>query len=120
MNTTLWIVQSVLAVLFAMIGVLKTTRPKAKLEPILPWVADFSPVTVRLIGAVELLAATGLILPAATGVATVLTPVAATGLAVTMVLAAVVHARRKEPSAIVVNAVLLGLAVFVAWGRFGS
>lgn len=36
-----------------------------------------------------------------------------------MVLAVRVHARRKEPGAIATNAVLLALAVLVAWGRFG-
>ncbi|MFI0968443.1 DoxX family protein, partial [Streptomyces sp. NPDC021080] len=77
------------------------------------------PATVRFIGIVEFAAALGLILPAATGIAPVLTPLAATGLAVTMILAAVAHARRKEPSAIVFNAVLLVLAALVAWGRFG-
>ena len=58
-------------------------------------------------------------LPAATGVATVLTPLAATGLAIVMLLAAVVHARRKEQQLIGVNVVLLVLAAFVAVMRFG-
>nr|WP_275402764.1 DoxX family protein [Streptomyces sp. SID10853] len=115
----MWVVQAVLAVVFAMAGVMKSTRPKVKLADKLPWVSDFSVGTVRLIGIVELAAALGLILPAATGIATVLTPLAATGLAVVMVLAAIVHARRKEPSAIGFNTVLLILAVLVAWGRFG-
>ena len=48
-----------------------------------------------------------------------LTPLAATGLVVQMVLAAATHLRRKELSNIAVNAVLLALAAFVAWGRFG-
>ena len=48
-----------------------------------------------------------------------LTPVAATGLVAIMALAAITHARRKEPSAIAFNAVLLVLAALVAWGRFG-
>ncbi|ADD42288.1 DoxX family protein [Stackebrandtia nassauensis] len=120
MNLALWIVQIVLAVAFAAIGALKTTRPKNKLAPMMPWVADFSPATVRFIGAVELLAAVGLIGPAVTGVATMLVPAAAVGLAVTMLLAAVVHVRRGEASAVVVNVVLLALAGFVAWGRFGA
>lgn len=119
MNVFLWILQGLLAAMFAMAGVMKSTQPKDKLAPRLPWVEDFSPATVRFIGIVELLGALGLILPAATGIAPVLTPIAATGLAVTMVLAAVTHARRKEPSAIAYNAVLLILAAIVAWGRFG-
>ncbi|MEU6379354.1 DoxX family protein [Streptomyces sp. NPDC046909] len=119
MNAFLWIVQAVLAAMFAMAGVTKATQPKDKLVEKLPWVADFSQGTVRLIGVVEFAAALGLILPAATGIASVLTPLAATGLVVVMVLAALTHARRKEPGAIAFNAVLLILAALVAWGRFG-
>ncbi|MFJ3633318.1 DoxX family protein [Streptomyces sp. NPDC090112] len=119
MNVFLWIVQAVLALMFAMAGVMKSTQPKAKLAEKLPWVADYSAGTVRFIGVVELAAALGLILPAATGIAPVLTPLAAIGLAVVMVLAMLAHARRKEPQAIGFNAVLLVLAALVAWGRFG-
>ncbi|MET7290393.1 DoxX family protein [Streptomyces sp. NPDC005573] len=119
MNVFLWIVQAVLAAMFAMAGVMKSTQPKAKLVEKLPWVADFSAAAVRLIGVVELAATLGLILPAATGIAPIFTPLAGTGLAVVMLLAAVTHTRRKEPSAIAFNAVLLVLAALVAWGRFG-
>lgn len=48
-----------------------------------------------------------------------LVPLAATGLVLTMIGAAVVHARRKEYSSIGGNVVLLILAVVVAWGWFG-
>ncbi|MBE8523970.1 DoxX family protein [Amycolatopsis sp. H6(2020)] len=119
MNIFLWIVQAVLAAMFGMAGVMKATQPKDKLADRLPWVADFSPATVRFIGVVELAGALGLILPAATGIAPILTPLAATGLAGTMLLAALTHARRKEPAAIAFNAVLLALVTVVAWGRFG-
>jgi len=119
MNVVLWILQWLLAVAFAIAGVLKSTQPKEKLAPRLPWVEDFSPATVRFIGVVEFLGALGLVLPALTGIAPVLTPLAATGIAVIMVLATVVHARRKEPSGIATNVVLLVLAAIVAWGRFG-
>lgn len=119
MNVALWIVAAVLAVMFAMAGVMKSTQPKDKLAEKLPWVEDVSTGTLRMVGAAELLGALGLILPAWTGIAPILTPIAAVGLAVIMVLAIIIHARRKEPSAIVVNLVLLAAAVFVAWGRFG-
>jgi len=49
----------------------------------------------------------GLILPAVTGIAPILTPLAATGLAIIMVLAAATHVRRKEPSAVVFTLVLV-------------
>lgn len=119
MNVFLWVLQVLLAGVFVAAGVVKATRPKAKLAEKLPWVEDFSPATIRFIGIVEVAGGLGLILPAITGIAEVLTPVAATGLAVVMVLAAVVHARRKEAAGIVVNVVLLVLAAVVAWGRFG-
>ncbi|WP_432194329.1 DoxX family protein [Streptomyces sp. bgisy027] len=119
MNVFLWILQAILAAMFAMAGVMKSTQPKDKLAEKLAWVNDFSPATVRFIGVVEFAAALGLILPAATDIAPVLTPLAASGLVITMILAAITHARRKEPPAIVFNAVLLILAALVAWGRFG-
>ena len=83
------------------------------------WVDDFSPTSVRLIGTAEILGALGLVLPAVTGIAPILTPIAAVGLVVIMVGAAITHVRRKEPAIVPANIVLLVLAVVVAWGRFG-
>ena len=119
MNAVLWVVQGVLAAMFLIAGVMKATQPKDKLLKQLPWVEDFSAGTVRFIGVMELLGAIGLILPALTGVAVVLTPLAATGLAVLMLLAVLTHIRRREPGAVVFTAVLMLAAVVVAWGRFG-
>jgi positive regulator of sigma E activity len=62
----------------------------------------------------ELLAAIGLILPALTSVVVFLTPLAATGLVVMMLLAVLTHIRRREPGAIVFTAVLMLTAAFVA------
>jgi hypothetical protein len=59
-----------------------------------------------------------LILPAVTGIAPVLVPLAATGLAIVMVLASIVHLRRGEAKVLPVNIVLFLLAAFVAVGRF--
>jgi uncharacterized membrane protein YphA (DoxX/SURF4 family) len=118
-NVLLWVLQVVLAAMFAMAGVMKSSQPKETLNERLPWVEDFSARTVRFIGVVELLAAIGLLLPAATGIAPVLTPLAASGLVVLMALAANTHRRRGEPGAIAFNAALLVVAGVVAWGRFG-
>ncbi|MFJ9831693.1 DoxX family protein [Streptomyces sp. NPDC101169] len=119
MNVLLWVLQGLLAAVFAMAGVMKTTQPIDKLAGTLPYAKDLAPGTVRLIGTVELAAALGLVLPAATGIAVVLTLLAALGLAVVMTLAGTFHLRRREYSAIGANAVLLALSVVVAWGRFG-
>ena len=120
MNVFLWVLQIVLAAMFAMAGVHEgPVSRRRSWSPKLPWVEDFTSGTVRLIGVLELLAAIGLILPAALGVAPVLTPLAATGLAVVMALAVNTHRRRHEPSGMAFTAVLFVLAVIVAWGRFG-
>jgi hypothetical protein len=119
MNVFLWVVQGVLALLFGMAGITKTTQPRDKLIKQLPWAEDFRTPVIRLIGGVELAGALGLIIPAATGIATILTPLAATGLAAIMTLAISVHVRRREPQAIAFNILLLAVAAVAAWGRFG-
>ena len=121
MNVVLWIIAAVLAVAFLGAGLMKLGQPRQKLvESGMGWAGDVSPGAVKAIGALEVLGALGLILPALFDVATVLVPIAAVGLAVIMLGAIVVHARRKEPQMVVANVVLLVLAVVVAWGRFGE
>lgn len=119
MNVFLWIVQVILAVLFGMSGVAKVVKSKDELAGKYLWMQDYSQAMVWFIGMVELLGPIGLILPAATGIAPVLTPIAATGLAVLGILGAVVHIRRKEPHGVALITVLLVLAAFVAVARFG-
>ncbi len=120
MNVVLWIVAGLLAVAFLTSGLMKLSQPKKKLaDSGMGWTEDFSDGAVKGIGALEVLGALGLILPAVFDVATVLVPIASTGLALVMLGAAVTHARRRENQMIVVNVVLLALAAFVAWGRFG-
>jgi uncharacterized membrane protein YphA (DoxX/SURF4 family) len=119
MNLVVWVLQVLLALAFLMAGVMKATQPRQKLATSMGWVEDFSDNTVRTIGVLELLAGVGLLLPAMTGVATVLVPLAAVGLVLLMLGAAITHRRRGELPMIGINAVLLLLAVVVAWARFG-
>ena len=118
MNIVLWILQGVLAVLFLFAGLTKVSQPKAKLASAMAWVEDFPAGTVKLVGALEVLGAIGLILPWATGIAPVLTPIAALGLVAIMVGAVVTHLRRKEYQPIVINIGLAVAALVVAIGRF--
>ncbi len=119
MNIVLWVLQGLLALAFLVSGIGKLMRRKEDAQRQMAWMEDFSQPTIRLIGAAEVLGALGLILPAATGIAPVLTPLAATGLAIVMLGAIVVHVRRREPSGVAVAAVLFVLAAIIAWGRFG-
>jgi len=120
MNVVLWIAAVLLALAFLFAGALKLTQPKSALaERGMGWTESFSPGAIKVIGALEVLAAVGLVLPALFGVVPVLVPLAATGLVLLMVGAAITHGRRGETPMIAVNVVLLLLAAFVAWGRFG-
>jgi uncharacterized membrane protein YphA (DoxX/SURF4 family) len=106
-NTVLWIVTALLAVVFAAVGLMKLSRPKPAL------------VTTGQGWAEDVPDAVGLLLPALLDTATVLEPLAAVGLAVLMVGPAVTHAHRREYPNIAVNLVLAALAVFIAVQRFG-
>jgi uncharacterized membrane protein YphA (DoxX/SURF4 family) len=120
MNVVLWIIAGVLAAAFLGSGLMKIIQPKEKLAAAgMAWTEDFTPGTIKTIGALEILGAIGLILPAVLDIAPVLTAVAALGLVLVMIGAAVTHVRRKEPQLIGINAVLLVLAALVVWGRFG-
>ena len=119
MNVVLWIVQVVLAGMFLMAGVTKAFRYE-QARAGLPWVKDVPRELITFIGVAELLGGLGLLLPALTGVLPWLTPLAAGGLALVMLLAMGFHVTRREWPAIGFNAVLLLLAVFVAYGRFVS
>ncbi len=118
MNTALWIVQVLLALTFLGTGLMKLSLPIERLAERMSWVKDSPPQIVRLIGALELLGAVGVVLPALTGILPWLTPLAAVGLVLTMIGAMITHLRLNEPSHIPVNLVLLVLAAFVAYGRF--
>ena len=121
MSLALWIVAGVLAAVFLVAAVNKLVIPKEKLvtAPGGGWAGDFSPRALKAIAVVELLGAAGLILPAVTGIAPVLVPLAATGAALLFTGAVIVRWHRGERLTIVIDLVYLALAVFVAWGRFG-
>lgn len=120
MNVVLWVLAGLLAAMFAMTGVMKLLRSKEQLVASgLGWAEDFSLGTIRFIGAAELLAAIGLILPPLVGVGEIFTPLAATGLVLMMIGAALAHRRRHETQMILVNLALLVIAAFVAVMRFG-
>ena len=119
MNAALWAVQVILAIMFMMAGTMKLMKSKADLAEKMGWVEDFSQSTIRLIGAAEVMGALGLILPALTGIAPILTPLAASGLAVITMGAMVVHLRRREYPLALMGMMLAAMSVFVAWGRFG-
>ena len=121
MDLALWITAGLLAAVFLFAGSTKLFLSREKLAeaPGGGWVLDFSAGFVKALGAVEILGAVGLVLPALLGIAPVLVPLAAVGLATIMVGASIVTYRRRESTHVLVDLTYLAMAVFVAIGRFG-
>jgi hypothetical protein len=122
MNIALWTVQGLLAFVYLAAGGLKVIRPREKLVATgqLDWMKDHSDAAVKAVGAVEILGALGVILPEATGIAPILTPIAAVGLVIVQIGAMRVHLTRNERQPLPINVILLLLAAFVAIARFMS
>lgn len=121
-NVLLWFLQVLWGVFFSFTGFGKVLcYDPAVWNHTLHQVAWFSAVPqglVVFIGVCEGLGGIGLILPAMTGVKPKLTPFAAIGLTLIMILAAVFHIVRGEYSFFLpVNLVLGGVAAFIAYGR---
>lgn len=117
MNIALWIVQILLALGFIYSGWMKAFAYE-KAKTAWRWANDVPRESVGAIGIAELAGAVGLIVPRATGIAPVWTPLAASALAAVVLLGALFHIRRGEYREIGVNIVFLALALFVAVGRF--
>jgi DoxX-like family len=123
MNAVLWTVQVLSGVFWSFTGLGKVLCiNQAVWNMMLPRVPWFSAVPQALfvfIGVCEFLGGIGLILPAMTGVKPKLTPLAALGLTLTMILAAVFHIARGEYHFFLpTNLVLGGIAAFIAYGRW--
>ena len=116
MNSVLWIMQIVLALLFLMLGGLKVALPLPALQRIMP-LARRLPTALRWIGISEVLGVLGLLLPGLTGIQPWLTVAAALGLAIILIGALVVHLRDREFSHLGLPGLMLGLALFVVVGR---
>src|SRR4051794_14079399 len=119
METVLWIMQALLALIFLATGLTKLTQPRLRMAAgPMRWAADVSDARFRTVGLLEVLGAMGLILPGALAIAPMVVPLAATGLALTMVGAIRTHLRYRETERLAVPIVLLLMALFVAIERF--
>lgn len=89
LHRSLWGAQALLAIAFVMAGSFKATTPIAELATKMAWVSAVPE------GAL-----------------------AGAGLALVMLLASAFHLSRGEIAAVPINAVLGGVAAFIAWGRW--
>jgi len=118
MNTTLWIIQGILATVFTASGLIIMLLPKEKLASKLSWVNEYSNGKRYFICASKIVGAIGLIVPLYLNILPILTPIAALGLAMIMVLAMSYHFRKKEYKDVPATVLFLALSLFVAYNRF--
>ncbi|MFD7719186.1 DoxX family protein [Streptomyces sp. NPDC059814] len=114
MEIAYWIVAGLLGVLYLYSGGKKAVQSKERLAPMMGWVDTVPMPLVRVIGAVEILGAAGLVLPPLTGIVPGLATAAAIGLAVLQVMAAGLHLSRGEARQTGLNAALVVLAAAAA------
>lgn len=118
MNTTLWITQAFLAVVFLYSGWAKSTRSAAQLVVMGQTGVEHLPTPlIRFIGISEVVGVVGLLVPWYTQVMPVLTPIAAFCLGLIMIPASVIHYRRHEYPAVGLNILIFLLCGFVVYGR---
>ena len=120
MNTILWVVQALLAAVFLFAGGMKFFGIERVFKDAAPGPGKLSLTRPMLhfIGFCELAGSLGLILPMLTRVMPQLTPAAAAGLTVIMILAVGFHLQRKDPvSKTIITLVLSALCAFVAYAR---
>ncbi|MEH0631270.1 DoxX family protein [Streptomyces stelliscabiei] len=114
MNITYWTVAGLLALFYFYAGTMKLIRSRDQLRPMMAWV-DRTPLpVVRTLGAVELLGATGLILPTLTGIAPSLAPAAAIGFVLLQTGAVAVHLAGQDRR-IALNLGLIATAAVTVW-----
>jgi uncharacterized membrane protein len=118
-NIPLWILQIVVALAFLVTGYSHSIGYERSIaNPRLVWMQTLPVNFVRAVGVLAIAGALGLILPALTGIAPWLTPLAALMLAVLMACAIAFHLTRREFPHMAFNAILGVFATAIAYGRF--
>lgn len=115
LNLVLWSVQGFLALFFLGAG-----APKLIGRGLERWTgfSDLPRPRVVFIGVTEVLGAAGLVLPMATGILPWLTPLAAVGLAIIVLMAAGFHLRSNERLEALETGLWASIATVVAIGRW--
>ena len=96
-------------------GIMKVITPYEELIAQMPWAEDLSPTIVMLIGVLEVLGVIGMNLPFILKKYMKLVPIAAGGLALTMLVAVLTHLLRGE--SFIVPLVIFAIASFVTYSR---
>lgn len=117
LHISLWVIQALLGVLFVGTGLWKLLTPIAQLAAMIPWAGQVSTSFLVAIALIDFLGGVGVVLPALVRVKPGLTVLAALGCALLQVCAIAFHLSRGEGANTPFNFVLVGLSLFVPWGR---
>jgi uncharacterized membrane protein YphA (DoxX/SURF4 family) len=118
MNIILWILQSLLAVMFIMAGFGKINSTKQQ------HIADGhiksgdSVIPIRILGVLEWLGCIGILVPRLTNIFPILTPIAACCFCLIMTAGIVVHTQKKEYKMLPLLTAILTISFVVAYFRF--
>jgi len=114
MNLALWIVQTLLALIFLWAGGIKLVLPIEEMTKQMPLPGLF----LRFIALCEVLGAIGVILPGLLRIRPGLTPLAAAGLVIIIIGATVLSLMTGDIATALIPLVVGILAAFVAYGRW--
>jgi uncharacterized protein YacL len=118
MNTTLWVMQALLALFFLAPAFIKLTSTRQQLIDKKMLKTDGKLFPVRTMGMIDLLAAVCITVPLLIGIFPALTPIAAVGICIVMTGAFILHSKRKEYKVLPFLAVAFILSLVVAYYRF--
>jgi len=118
LNIGLWFAQTLIALSLLAGACMKLFMPITRLAAMMPWMGQVPEWFMRGTGVIDLVGGLGIILPSLTRIKPGLTAAAAIGCALLMVCAIVFHVSRGEAMATPFNFLVLGLSMFVLWGRW--
>jgi uncharacterized membrane protein YphA (DoxX/SURF4 family) len=114
LNTLLWTLQTLLAMLFMFAGVMKFIIPVAEMTKQIAMPGWF----LHFIGIAEILGSIGLVLPGILRIRTGLTPLAAAALVIIMIGATAVNLKTGQRGAALTTVVIGLLLAIVAYNRW--
>jgi len=115
MTHALWIIQTLLGLLFLLSGSMKFVMSVAEMTKAMPSMPGWF---LHFIGVMEILGGLGLILPSLLRIRPGLTPLAAAGLVIIMIGATVITVMTTGIAMAMVPLIVGILAAFVAYGRW--